>query len=83
MRCCSSSTDFPSVIYKSVAEVTAFLGRDNFPESHFNFLRLLNVVYKSHSVYKSYAVSVSYNGRLAKNITHYKVGTFSSNSRKF
>ena len=83
VRLCPCCTDISSVVYKPVAEVIAFLWRNDLPEFHFHFFRVLQVMNKTDAVGKADTVGICYNGWFAEYITHDKVGTFAANSREF
>ena len=83
VRLCPCCTDISSVVYKPVAEVIAFLWRNDLPEFHFHFFRVLQVMDKTDAVGKADTVGICYNGWFAEYITHDKVGTFAANSREF
>ena len=78
----SRSTYLSSMINKTVAKVTSFFWRDNLPQSHLHLLRLFNSIYQTDPVCQADTMCICHNCRLSEYITHNKVGTFSSNSRK-
>ena len=43
----TSRTHLPAVVHQAVAEIAALLGGDDFPQSHFHLLGLLQVFYQS------------------------------------
>ena len=65
--------------HTSVAEIVAFLGREQFFKLHFDLERIL-CFNKSEQIADAYKVSVGYNGRLAENIAADKVCGFSADS---
>ena len=82
IRCSPCGTDSSSMVYQPVAEAVAFLRRYYFPQSHFDFFGIFDLVNKSDSVTKAYAVGVSYDSRLTEYIPHDKVCTFSADTGK-
>lgn len=62
----SGSTYLSSVIYQSVAEIAAFLRRNDLPKLLFHLGRLLDTVHQSHAVHQADAVGIRHDGRLAK-----------------
>ena len=82
IRLRSCRTHLPSVIHQSVAEITAFFRRDQFPKRHLYFFRLFNVVHQPHTVHQTDTMCVCYNGRLPKHIAHDQIRTFSAYSGK-
>ena len=69
----SAEKDYP------VAEVAAFVGRQDFPQLHFDFHGIL-YVNKTESVGYPYHMSIHYDGVPAVNISGYKIGGFSADS---
>ena len=70
------------MFYKSVAEIIALFRRDDLPESHLHFFRLLDPVHKTDPVRQADTVGISDDRRLPEYIPHNKVCTLSSNARK-
>ena len=70
VRLCPCCTDISSVVYKPVAEVIALFWRNDLPEFHFHFFRVLQVMDKADAVGKADTVSICYNGGLAEYVTH-------------
>ena len=68
--------------YKPVAEVTAFFGWNYLPQCHLHLLRLLYIVDKTYPVSKPYTVCIRHNCRLTEHISHYKISTLTSHTRK-
>ena len=59
--------------HKTMAQIAAFLGRDDLPQGHFYFLRLLDAVHKADPVAQPDAVGICHDGWLAKHIAHDEV----------
>ena len=70
------------MIDQPVAEIAAFLRRDQLPQCHLHLLRILDAVHQSHAVYQTDTVSVRHNSRLMKDVTHDQVGTLSAHARQ-
>ena len=68
--------DLPSVINQPVAEIAAFLRRNNFPECHLHPFRVFDPVHQADPVAQADTVSVGDNGGLAKYVPHNQVGAF-------
>src|SRR5699024_1053328 len=80
---CSGCTHISSMINQPMAEVTALLRRNDLPESHFHFFRLLDPVYQPDPVYQTDTMGIRNNRRLSEHISHDQIGAFSSNNRQF
>ena len=76
--CCTHSAP---VIDKPVAEGVAFLRRDDLPESHLDFLRVL-LVDESDTVAQTDAVCIRDDCRFAEYIAHDQIGAFAPHTRK-
>ena len=66
--------------HKAVAQVAAFFGRDDLPQSHLHFLRLLDAIHKADLVAQPDAVGVGHNGRFAEHIAHEEVGALAADA---
>ena len=82
VRLCPGGTDFPAVTDEPVAEIAAFFRRNDFPELHLDFFRILCTIDKSHPVRQSDAMRIRHNRRLSKYIAHNQIGTLASDTRK-
>ena len=81
VRFCPCGTYGASVIDKSVAEIVAFLRRDDLPERHLDFFRVF-FVNKSDPVAQTDAVCVRNDRRFAEHIAHDQIGAFASDTRE-
>lgn len=70
MRRGAGRTDLSAVPDQAVAEVAAFLGRNDLPERLFYLGRFLNLIHQTHAVDQANAVGVGDDGRLAEYIAH-------------
>ena len=78
----TGDADFPAVINKTMAEIAAFLRRNDFPQLPFYFSRLLYIVHQADQIAEPDAVRVRDNRRFSENISHDQIGAFSSHTRK-
>ena len=65
---------------KAVAQITALFRRNDLPQGHLHFLRLLDAIHKANFVAQPDAMGVCYNGGLAEDIPHDKVGALAANA---
>ena len=81
IRCSPRGTHGTSVIDKPMAEFTALLRRHDLPEFHLHLFRILDAVHQPDPVAESDTVGIRHDRRLAKDIPHDEIGTFSSYPR--
>ena len=66
--------------HKAVAQVTAFLRRNDLPQGHLHLLRLLDAIHQSDFIAQPDAVGVCDDGGLAEHITHDQVGALAAHA---
>ena len=54
----SGIADRSAVEHKAVAEIRGMLGRQHFPQRHFDLYRILKIVHNAQSVCNAYAVGI-------------------------
>ena len=81
IRACPGSTYSTTMIHQTMAEFTALLWWNNFPKFHLHLFRVLNSVHQPDPVAESDTVRIRHDRRLAKDIPHDEIGTFSSYPR--
>lgn len=76
----SCNADGSAVIDKTMAELVAFLRRDDFPKSLFHLGGLLHVIDKADEIAEADAVRVGHDGRLSVNVAENEVGALSADA---
>ena len=70
------------MVYQAVTEVISLFRRNDFPQCHFNFLRILDSIHKANPVGETNAVCISDNSWFTEYIAHDQIGTFASYARE-
>ena len=68
-----SRTNISPVIYQPMTEIASFFRRNDLPQFHLYFLRLLDSVYKTHAIHQTDTVGICYDRRLSEHIPHDQV----------
>lgn len=77
---CSGGTHFTSMVHKSVAEITSFFRRNQFPKCHFYLLWFLDSVHKTYSIHNTDTMCICYDCWFSKYVSHNQIRTLSSNA---
>ena len=62
------------MVYQAVTEVISLFRRNDFPQCHFNFLRILDSIHKANPVGETNAVCISDNSWFTEYIAHDQIG---------
>ena len=71
------------MFHEAVAEIISFLRRNDLPERHLNFFRVLDPVHETNPVCQADAVGIGDDRRFSEDITHDEVRALSSDAREF